>query len=357
MSTDPKSTTPDLSAPAPDIRPVMRYAVGSTLLMALATGIGWDLSYLTPVLALSFFAPGATMPTFRVGIWFVGTIAITTFLGFLFTKFFLDYILLFILLLALALLGIFYTNRLGPKAKVFMLISLLLMPILGMQNLAVAYVFTQTFIMGAAITIVGVWIVFSIFPDRPKPEGWAATATPKAVVPSTEDRFRYALETLIIVFPVVLAFFIFQWSGALIILIFITILSMQPSFNYKAGKAMILGNLLGGIFAIVLYELVVVVPQYLFFILMVGAIATYFASRLFSTKPIAPLFGMGFSTFLLIMGQTTSSTADAGGKVWMRVLMIMIAVIYVVTAFALLEAAKSKKQQKQKNSLIKPSVA
>jgi len=352
MSIDHKPPPPDLPDPTSEIRPVVRYVVGSTLLMALAMGIGWDMAFLTPVLALGFFAPGASVPRFKEGMGFFGIITITTFSGFIFTKFFLDYILLFILLLALALLSIFYTRRLSAKAKVFMLISLLLLPMLGMQSIDLAYVFTQTFIMGAAITIILVWLVYGLLPDKPgagvKKEG----TVPPGAAPSAEDRFRYALETLIIVFPVVLAFFFFQWSGGLIILIFITILSMQPSFNYKAGMAMIMGNLLGGIFAIVVYELLVMVPQYVFFILMVLATALFFSSRLFSSNPKAPLFGMGFSTFLLIIGQSTSGTDDAGGKVWMRVLMIMIAVIYVVAAFSIMEAYKSRKKHKLNTSLI-----
>jgi len=341
MSTD----SADISA-----RPLLRYALGSTLLMALAMGIGWDLAFLTPVLALGFFAPGSTMPSFKEGIGFVATIALTTLTGFIFTKLFLDYILLFILLLGLALLTIFYTNKLGPKPKVFMLISLLLIPMLGLQNLAISLVFTKMFIGGAAITMVLVWVIYSLFPDKNAP---AVDSAGKAAAegPTAQARFSYALDTLMIVFPVVLVFFFFQWTGGLIILIFITILSMQPSFNYKAGMAMIIGNLLGGIFAIVAYELVVMVPFYPYFVLMVLAVSLFFASKLFSKSPKAPLFGMGFSTFLLITGQSITSTDDAGGKVWMRVLMIMIAVIYVVTAFRILEAYKEKKKRKLQRSL------
>jgi hypothetical protein len=341
-----------MSTEAADIsfRPLLRYALGSTLLMALAMGIGWDLAFLTPVLALGFFAPGSTMPSFKEGLAFVATIAVTTLTGFIFTKLFLDYILLFILLLGLALLTIFYTDKLGPKPKVFMLISLLLIPMLGLQNLAISLVFTKMFIGGAAITMVLVWVIYSLFPDKPADH---APATGKAAGegPSAQARFSYAVDTLLIVFPVVLVFFFFQWTGGLIILIFITILSMQPSFNYKAGMAMIIGNLLGGIFAIVAYELVVMVPFYPYFVLMVLAVSLFFASKLFSKSPKAPLFGMGFSTFLLITGQSISSTDDAGGKVWMRVLMIMIAVIYVVTAFRILEAYKEKKKRNLQRSL------
>jgi uncharacterized membrane protein YccC len=357
MSTDQKSAMPDLPGSDADIRPAVRYAIGSTILMALAMGISWNLAFLTPVLGLAFFAPGTRMPKFKEGVGFIGIIAVTTVTGFIFTRFFLDYTFLFILLLALALLSIFYTKRLGKKPKVFMLISLLLLPMIGMQSMGEAYVFMQTFTMGTAITIVLVWVVYALFPDRSEPlVAKADPAAPKAV-PSTGDRFRYALETLIIVLPVVLVFFFFQWSDGIIILIFITLLSMQPSFNYKAGKAMIIGNLLGGVFAIVLYELVVMAPHYLFFILMVLATSFFFSSRLFSSNPKAPLFGMGFSTFLLITGQSISWSVDAGGEVWMRVIMIMIAVIYVVTAFSIIEAYKSRKKRKLQNRLIKLSAA
>lgn len=339
------------------LRPAVRYAVGSTLLMALTLGIGWNMAYITPVLALSFFAPGSSMPSFKQGIAFIGIIAATTVLGFLFTKFFLDYILLFIPLLGLVLLTIFYTDRLGAKAKVFMLISLLLMPLISMQSNAIAFAFMQTFILGAAITIVLVWVIFSLFPDKVE-SGKPPTPAPAAAsAPSEETRFQYALETLMVVFPVVLVFFFFQWMGGLIILIFITLLSMNPNFNIKAGKAMIIGNLLGGIFAIAVYELLVMVPLFPMLILLVLATGLFFASRLFSGLATAPLFGMGFSTFLLVIGQTTSGTDDAGGKVWMRVVMIMIAVIYVVAALRIQEAYKNKKKLRAAKKLSKPELA
>ncbi len=108
MSTDQK---------AADLRPMVRYAVGSTLLMALAMGIGWNMAFLTPVLALGFLAPGTTIPKFREGLSFIGIIAATTFAGFVFTRYLLDYMFLFIILLGLALLAIFYTNRLGAMLR------------------------------------------------------------------------------------------------------------------------------------------------------------------------------------------------------------------------------------------------
>jgi hypothetical protein len=46
---------------------------------------------------------------------------------------------------------------------------------------------------------------------------------------------------------------------------------------------------------------------------------------------------------LLIIGQATTGTSDAGDKVWIRVVQIMIAVIYVVVAFVVLKAFKERR--------------
>ena len=60
---------------------------------------------------------------------------------------------------------------------------------------------------------------------------------------------------------------------------------------------------------------------------------------------MAALWGMGYSTFLLVLCSTTASgTTDADAKVWTRVIQIMIAVTYIVVAFGLI--ARFKKDQK-----------
>ena len=51
--------------------PVLRYALGSTLILAVAAGAGYILSYITPVLALTFLAPGVKPLTLRSGFFLV----------------------------------------------------------------------------------------------------------------------------------------------------------------------------------------------------------------------------------------------------------------------------------------------
>jgi len=170
---------------------------------------------------------------------------------------------------------------------------------------------------------------------------------PAGKIPTQQERFLNALNTLIVVFPVVMVFYFFQWAGGLLILIFIAILSMQPSFNLKTGFLLILGNFVGGIYAIIMYEFLVIVPEFSFLILLILLAGLFLAARLFSERKTAPLYGMSFSTLLLIIGQATSTTSDAGDKVWIRVVEIMIAVIYVVLAFAILNFLKERRLNKK----------
>ena len=110
---------------------------------------------------------------------------------------------------------------------------------------------------------------------------------------------------------------------------------------------MIVANLAGGIAAIVAFNLFVVVPSFTFLILISLVVGLYFGQKVFSGNPAAPLYGTGFSTFLLVLGSvTTSADGDASSKVWSRIFQIGLAVTYVVVAFGLLNHfIQSKKER------------
>ena len=66
---------------------------------------------------------------------------------------------------------------------------------------------------------------------------------------------------------------------------------------------------------------------------------------MFSDKPTAKLYGMAFSTLLLVIGSTTASySGEAGAEVFSRVLNIMIAVVYVVMAFGVADRFVRRKE-------------
>jgi uncharacterized membrane protein YccC len=134
-------------------------------------------------------------------------------------------------------------------------------------------------------------------------------------------------------------FYTFQWTGSLLTLVFIGLLVQQPGFatSWKAGMALILGNLVGGIASILAFEVLTIVPEYGYLLLLVLLVGLVFGTQVFSGKPMAPLYGMAFSTFLLIVCSTTASdSGDASSKTYERVFQLMLAVVYVVGTVGIL---------------------
>ena len=316
--------------------PVLRYALGSTLILAVATGANYTLSFVTPVLALGFLAPGSKPLSIKDAIGFVVMLSGASTIAIIFSRIFLGFPMVFLPLLCLALLHLYYTDRLNPMFKVWLIISLLLIPLLSTMSHKLGATIAISLVVNGLISVILVWFIYQFMSYQPI----STSGKPNAAAPtiSKRDRFRAAAKSMIVILPVVILFYIFQWSGAILVMIFVVLLSMNPAaINFKTGNLMIVANLAGGIAAIIAFNLFTVVPDFFFLILITLLMGLYFGERVFSDKPTAPLYGTAFSTFLLVLGSVTTSTeGDAGEKVWTRIVQIGTAVTYVVVAFGVL---------------------
>ena len=337
MSAENAAAVAPLAAGIIDIRTVriLRYAFGSTLAIAVAMGFDWQLSFLTPVLVVSFLGSPAPRPAIKGLATFVAIIAVACAVGLAVGLLLVPYPVVYLLALGLLLFHLFHAKMRGapPLLITWMLIAVLLIPILASLSSALAVVVAGYMIYGSAIAVGIVWLAHIAIPDPPQPAATAPAATQEESY-SPEYVFYRALVGTAVVFPVAALFFAYQNASSLIILIFIAILTLQPSLSagYKAGMALIVGNLIGGIASMIVYDLLVVAPHFGFLVLMTLLAALLFGAGLFSSSRWAPLFGMAFSTLLLIIGSTTSSYGDASDKATTRVIQITVAVIYAVVA-------------------------
>ena len=329
-----------------DSIPVLRYVVGSSFIVAITALMNYDLAYLTSVLALGYLAPGSKPLTLKQGFNFIITLIIITGLTVVFSELFLDYALVFMPLLALGLLWLYFTDKLPMMVKLFLLISLIIIPFVSIDSGAIGTYVAVRLVFNALMAIVLTQIIFLIFPLSDADIIFEKVQK-KAIKQTEKERFTYAFQIITIILPVLLLFYIFKLSSSVLILTFIAILSMSPALaNPKVGLVMIVANVLGGVVAILAYKFLVIVPNFIFMILLTLCVGLLFGSRLFSKHKLAAIYGSSFSTFLLILGSVTASDAEAGDKVWTRVIQIAIAVIYVVVAFGILDRIKkSKKQQ------------
>jgi hypothetical protein len=157
-------------------------------------------------------------------------------------------------------------------------------------------------------------------------------------------RLQTAVTSTVVILPVFILFYAFKLSGSILILIYVGILTMQPGFarNFQSGKAMIIGNLFGGLISILVYNVLVVVPEWSFLLLVIFTIGLLLGNEFFKGKKLSPLFNMAFSTLLLIIGSVTTTTLDidASQKVFERIVQLTIAVSYVVLVFGFIEKWK-----------------
>jgi len=345
---------------SPEYRPALRYAFGSTLIMALVMSTGAELGYIIPMLALNFLGPGSKQPNLKQSIGFIVIVAASSIFAFVFTAFFYEYMLIYIPLLALILIWIYYTTSISIVTKLFLLISLLAspVPVPGMDIKVWSYILAGTLTSGAVFTMIVVWIVFALFPDREKDVLAQTTQKPQVKVVPKDIRIRNALEIFIVTFPIVLLFIFFQGGNALLVLIYIVILAMLPrSSGRMAGKGKIYGNIIGGLITIVFYEILTIVPNFFFFIILFLGTALVFSEIVFAGKKYSGLFKTGFSTLTLIIGSTTNSTDSAANEIWLRVFQVMLAVFYVVGAYYIWDAFLLKRLHHRKRFYKRKTLA
>ena len=316
--------------------------LGVTLATAVALGIAWPASFLTPILTAVFLGPPGKPLPFKAGVAFVLTIVGACAFALLVSLILLPYPAAFMLMIAWLLAVIFYSasGRVSPIVVMWLLIAFSVIPLLSIQSGALALGIAQYLVMGAAAAVGFAWLAHALVPGpRPEPvtEPAPAAAQPQM---TTAERARQALISTTVVYPILMLFLFFSLTGQIVILVFVALLAMNPSLGAgkQAGMALIAANVAGGLAAILIYNLLVAVPEFAFLLCLMLLAALLFGRALYSDWKYAKLAGSAFSAVLLIIGSTTTSTNEAGAKVLTRVLQITAAVLYLVIAFGVIES-------------------
>ena len=326
-------------------RRIVRFALGTTVGSGLAYLIGFDLPFLVPILVAMMLASPAPCPSLRQGLAFVLPVAAGAFLGVLLTRYFLQYQLLFLLMEFLVLYQIFYALAGGaaPLRMVWLLIAALIIPLVGQASIVLSVGVAWGLVKGTVIAMLVIWLSFGLLPDPPADAGSGdgePAAKPAKPIPPPAACAAYARRTLLVLFPLVLVFFYLSLYSDAVILVYVGLLSLLPSFaaGWKQGKGMLIGNLLGGIVAIVFYNLLTVYPEFPMFLLLSLIVGLTFGDVIFSARPIAPTIKTAFNAVMLLVGMSlVGQGSNAASKFYVRIAQIMLAVFYVAAAFGFLE--------------------
>jgi len=314
-------------------RRILRYTLGVVLAIALAYSIDWTLAYIMPVFVAKFFVdrPAPSRGTFdELFLAMVVTVLIALVVSHGVTQ----YPLILLLLIGLLMFWAYYLFQ-DPRWNFFamiLMIAVLLVPYMGIIHPAAALLLGKGLMVSGIGAVVIFWLMHQILPE-PIIEPDGSSAQRRDVSLSEPLRVGNALKALAISFPVIVYFYYFQASGALLTLAFIGILSLQLTSpgSIKLSIFLLLTNMVGGILAVIAYELLVVAPWFPFLLAMMTLFAWLFAQKLYLEPHKAPVYAGIFSAMLVVFG----SVISGGGKeidvsFYTRIGQIFLASIYLV---------------------------
>ncbi|HSN52603.1 MAG TPA: DUF2955 domain-containing protein [Woeseiaceae bacterium] len=328
---------------------ILRLALGTALSMWVSQAVAWDLSFIAPVMTLFILALPLPALSLKTGIKFLAAMTLSMYASLLLLPWLLDYPLVGLLLLLLALYWSFYFTAKGgsPVLGTFVTVGIALSTAVGSVNVDATLMLVRGLIMNATIGVVFVWIAHALLPDS-KAGGFPAPAGAQAAgAPDPEEARWSALRSTVIVFPVA---FWFMLSGASTsyIPVMIKVASMgQQATNEGArfaGRSLILSTIIGGIGAIIGWNVLSVAPELSLYALLIALAGLVFGPKIFRGKglhPDAATWSYAYLTMIVILAPAvmdSASGSSANVAFWSRLLMFALATLYGVAAVFVVDA-------------------
>jgi len=119
--------------------------------------------------------------------------------------------------------------------------------------------------------------------------------------------------------------------------------------SLKVLKANSKACCIGGVAIIIVYNLLVAVPTYLFLIVLCFLVAIFFAQKMTSGLPSAAAWTSGFTTFLVLLGSSTGVDTSASANFYLRIAQVLFAGFFCIGGIFvtehLLERRKRRKER------------
>lgn len=335
---------------------ILRLAAGTGLSLWVSQAVGWGLSFIAPVMTLFILALPLPALKLKQGIMFLAAMTLSMYLSLLLLPWLLDYQLVGLLLLVLALYWSFYFTASGgsPVLGTFITMGIALSTAVGSVSVDATLILINGLIMNAVIGIVFVWIAHALLPDSmaggfPAPAGKQQGGAKPELAEARWSAFR----SLVIVFPIA---FWFMLSGASTsyVPVMIKVASMgQQATNEGArlaGRSLIMSTIIGGAGAIIGWNILRIVPTLSIYALLVALAGLIVGPKIFQGKGMhaeAGTWSYAYLTMIVIlapavMDSASGSSADAA--FWSRLLMFVLATLYGIAAVYVVDAFRPAKK-------------
>jgi hypothetical protein len=263
-----------------------------------------------------------------------------------------------LLLLVLALYWSFYFTAKGGSAVIgtFLTVGIAMATAVGTVSVDAVLLVIQGVSFGAVAGIAFVWIAHAFVPDS-LASGASSGPAPKKPPPAAQpDLFAArwnAFRSLTIVLPVAL-WFLFSSASAAYVPVMIKVASMgQQASNDAtrvAGRSLIMSTIIGGIGAIIGWQILRITPTLSVYTLIIALGALIAGPRIFSGKGMHPdggTWSYAYLTMIVILAPAVMDSAGgdaAGAKFLERMIMFALTTLYAVAAVFVFDAFRPRRK-------------
>jgi len=329
---------------------ILRLALGTAASLATSQAVGWDLSFIAPVFTLLVLAQPLPAPALKSGVGIVLALTLAMYAGSLLLPPLLDFPAAGLLLLVLALFRNFYFTARGGSGLIGTMITagIGLSAAVGSVSVDLALALIDSLTMNAAIGIAFVWVAHALLPDSmavpPLPRPAAKAAKPPGPDAATA-RWR-ALRATLIVFPVAVWLMLSPASTSYFaVMLKVAAMGQQASTEdaRTAARSFIVSTIIGGVAAIIAWQVLSIVPSLSLYVLLVGLAGLIMGPRIFAGNAMAAdaaTWSSGYLTMIVILAPSVMDTASgnaADAQFWQRLMMFVFATLYAGLAIRLVD--------------------
>jgi len=324
-------------AAGPQDRQTLRIALAAAGALTAGVTFGWTLPFLAPVLAVNLLTALPRVPRPAQALGFVLLIVVTGGAVLAATSAFASQpTILAIVLGALLFVG-FYLDISGAGGLVAMLLLIMtaVLPVLVALSPGLATGLLGV-LVGAGITAVFfAWLVDTLLPGEMPSTGPGAPAARPAAGAAAHLAFMSTLIALPVEMKLVAAP---EQVSIVTVMIVINVLRacMRGTGNI-AALALIFGNLVGGLAAALVYQLIAMCSSIVILLLAALLVALWFGARITGGTAAAPAYIVGLVTFFVVLGLSLSPITGGAEEIFLqRLLDVVVAAAYAVGAAAVL---------------------
>ncbi|APP07721.1 MULTISPECIES: DUF2955 domain-containing protein [Vibrio harveyi group] len=321
-------------------RRILRFTIGVGLAVFLAAWINWQLAFVAPVFTAKFLVDKPNLHRETIYELLLALIA-TMGLGLLLSGGITQYPIVLLIAVGLMMAWGYYLFT-DPKWNLFatiLLIAVLMLPFMAINNPAISLVLASGLAISGAVSV-AIFALVHIYLPEPDSEfaGYAAPPIGK------EQRWHASFRAMLISFPVVCFFFIFQISEALLTMMFVALLSLMITSekSVKLSAFLIISNGIGGILAILAFSILAIVPSIFFYTAFIALLAVLIGKKIYTVPEKAPIFATAFSTLLVLIGSTLMSSGDIDSNTFIRIFQLVLVGTYMILASLFLETRQWK---------------